>query len=54
VLSRSQLLEEVWGMSGDAASRTVDTHVRRLRERLDKYGEAVETVHGFGYRLKET
>src|SRR5580700_3369160 len=35
VLSRSQLLEEVWGMSGDAASRTVDTHVRRLRERLD-------------------
>ena len=54
VLSRSQLLEEVWGMSGDAASRTVDTHVRRLRERLDRYGEAVETVHGFGYRLKET
>jgi two-component system phosphate regulon response regulator PhoB len=54
VLSRSQLLEEVWGLSGDAASRTVDTHVRRLRERLGKYGEAVETVHGFGYRLRET
>jgi two-component system phosphate regulon response regulator PhoB len=54
VLSRSQLLEEVWGLSGDAASRTVDTHVRRLRERLAAYGDAVETVHGFGYRLKET
>jgi two-component system phosphate regulon response regulator PhoB len=53
VLSRAQLLEEVWGISGDATSRTVDTHVRRLRERLGVYGEAVETVHGFGYRLKE-
>jgi two-component system phosphate regulon response regulator PhoB len=53
VFTRAQLLEEVWGISGDASSRTVDTHVRRLRERLGAYGEAVETVHGFGYRLKE-
>ena len=53
VLSRAQLLEDVWGISGDASSRTVDTHVRRLRERLGVYGDAVETVHGFGYRLKE-
>jgi two-component system, OmpR family, phosphate regulon response regulator PhoB len=53
VFTRSQLLEEVWGISGDASSRTVDTHVRRLRERLGACGEAVETVHGFGYRLKE-
>ena len=53
VLTRAQLLEEVWGISGDASSRTVDTHVRRLRERLGVYGDAVETVHGFGYRLKE-
>jgi len=53
VFTRAQLLEEVWGISGEAASRTVDTHVRRLRERLGTYGEAVETVHGFGYRLKE-
>jgi two-component system phosphate regulon response regulator PhoB len=53
VLSRAQLLEEVWGIAGDASSRTVDTHVRRLRERLGIYGEAVETVHGFGYRLRE-
>jgi two-component system, OmpR family, phosphate regulon response regulator PhoB len=53
VLSRAQLLEDVWGVSGDASSRTVDTHVRRLRERLGAYGDAVETVHGFGYRLRE-
>ncbi len=53
VFTRSQLLEDVWGISGEASSRTVDTHVRRLRERLGVYGEAVETVHGFGYRLKE-
>jgi two-component system, OmpR family, phosphate regulon response regulator PhoB len=53
VFTRGQLLEEVWGISGEASSRTVDTHVRRLRERLGSCGEAVETVHGFGYRLKE-
>ena len=53
VFTRGQLLEEVWGISASASSRTVDTHVRRLRERLGAYGEAVETVHGFGYRLKE-
>jgi two-component system phosphate regulon response regulator PhoB len=34
-------------------TRTVDTHVRRLRERLGLYEEAVETVHGFGYRLRD-
>ncbi|MGD0528762.1 MAG: response regulator [Polyangiaceae bacterium] len=54
VFTRAQLLDEVWGLSGEAGTRTVDTHVRRLRERLGKYGDAVETVHGFGYRLKET
>jgi two-component system phosphate regulon response regulator PhoB len=53
VFTRAQLLEEVWGISGEASSRTVATHVRRLRERLGAYGEVVETVHGFGYRLKE-
>jgi two-component system phosphate regulon response regulator PhoB len=53
VFSRAQLLEEVWGVSAGAHTRTVDTHVRRLRERLGAYGGAVETVHGFGYRVKE-
>jgi two-component system phosphate regulon response regulator PhoB len=50
--TRKSLLEEVWGASGDLNTRTVDTHVRRLRERLGAYGELVETVHSVGYRLR--
>lgn len=53
VFTRAELLEEVWGITADVSTRTVDTHVRRLRERLGTYGDAVETVHGFGYRLRE-
>jgi two-component system, OmpR family, phosphate regulon response regulator PhoB len=51
VYSRAKLLEEVWGITAEMNTRTVDTHIRRLRERLGTYGEAIETVHGFGYRL---
>jgi two-component system, OmpR family, phosphate regulon response regulator PhoB len=54
VYSRTDLLSEVWGISPDTNTRTVDTHVRRLRERLGVYSEAIETVHGFGYRLRES
>ena len=53
VFTRAQLLEEVWGTTGDLHTRTVDTHVRRLREKLGSYGEAVETVHCVGYRLRD-
>jgi len=53
VFTRAQLLEEVWGITGEVGTRTVDTHVRRLRERLGGCGDAVETVHGFGYRLRD-
>jgi two-component system, OmpR family, phosphate regulon response regulator PhoB len=53
VLSREQLLEEIWGITADVNTRTVDTHVRRLRERLADYGHAIETVYGVGYRLRE-
>src|SRR5215472_5433003 len=53
VFSRGELLEEVWGISAEVNTRTVDTHVRRLRERLGAHGAAVETVHGFGYRLRD-
>jgi two-component system phosphate regulon response regulator PhoB len=52
IFSRAALLEEIWGITGDAQTRTVDTHVRRLRERLASYGDAIETVHGLGYRLR--
>jgi len=51
VFSRAKLLEEVWGITAEMNTRTVDTHIRRLRERLGTYGAAIETVHGFGYRL---
>jgi two-component system phosphate regulon response regulator PhoB len=53
VLSRDRLLDEVWGMSAEVSTRTVDTHVRRLRARLGSFGDAIETVHGFGYKLRE-
>lgn len=52
VFSRPELLEDVWGMPGDLSTRTVDTHVRRLRSRLGPYEDAIETVPGFGYRLR--
>jgi two-component system phosphate regulon response regulator PhoB len=53
VFSRTDLLQEVWGISPETNTRTVDTHIRRLRERLGAYSEAIETVHGFGYRLRD-
>ena len=43
----------VWEIEEESDSRTVDTHVRRLRERLGSYGEMLETVHRFGYRWRE-
>ena len=52
VFSRAELLAEVWGITGDLSTRTVDTHVRRLRSRLGPYEDAVETVPGFGYRMR--
>ncbi len=51
VLSRERLLEDVWGT--EVNSRTVDTHVKRLRQRLGAHGECIETVVGFGYRVKD-
>src|SRR5205085_2166837 len=53
VQDRDKLLNEVWRYESVIATRTVDTHVRRLREKLGKAGDAIETVRGFGYRLRE-
>lgn len=53
VYSRAELLQEVWGITAEINTRTVNTHVRRLREKLGAQGEVIETVHGFGYRLRE-
>ncbi len=53
VQTRSALLADVWGIEADITTRTVDTHVKRLREKLAKAGEYVETVRGVGYRFTE-
>ncbi len=50
--SRDRLLNDVWGYEAAIDTRTVDTHVRRLREKLGKRGEMIETVRGFGYRFR--
>jgi two-component system phosphate regulon response regulator PhoB len=51
VQSRSVLLDDVWAVNGENATRTVDTHVKRLREKLGPAGEYVETIRGIGYRF---
>ena len=51
VLTRDILMDKVWGYHGEATSRTLDTHVRRLREKLGTEGAHVETVRGVGYRM---
>jgi two-component system, OmpR family, phosphate regulon response regulator PhoB len=51
VQTRPTLLDEVWGIQADITTRTVDTHVKRLREKLGPAGAYVETVRGVGYRF---
>jgi two-component system phosphate regulon response regulator PhoB len=53
VQARDRLLNEVWGYESLIDTRTVDTHVRRLRKKLGKAAAAIETVRGFGYRIRE-
>ncbi|HRP07191.1 MAG TPA: winged helix-turn-helix domain-containing protein, partial [Gemmatimonadales bacterium] len=52
VQTRPHLLETVWDAQPDIQTRTVDMHVQRLRTKLGKVGEMIETVRGFGYRFK--
>ena len=52
VQARAHLLESVWDAAPDIQTRTVDMHVQRLRTKLHPAGDLVETVRGFGYRLK--
>jgi two-component system phosphate regulon response regulator PhoB len=51
-LGRAELLDLVWGLGPDSDTRTIDTHVRRLREKLGESGSLIETVHGSGYRVR--
>lgn len=53
VLTRDQLLEDIWGYDFDGETRTVDVHVRTLRQKLGDAGEQIRTVRGVGYRMSE-
>jgi two-component system phosphate regulon response regulator PhoB len=53
VQTRGALLSDVWGIDADITTRTVDTHVKRLREKLGEAGEYIETVRGVGYRFAD-
>ncbi len=54
VLTRDQLLEDIWGYDFDGETRTVDVHVRTLRQKLGECGDYIETVRGVGYRISDT
>ena len=51
VQSRDQLLSDVWGYSAEVTTRTVDTHIKRLREKLGSMGKYVQTIRGVGYKF---
>lgn len=51
--SRERLLNDVWDIDAEVTTRTVDTHVKRLRQKLGKMGKCIETVRGHGYRLRD-
>jgi len=54
VQTRDQLLQEVWGYSAEITTRTVDTHIKRLREKLGSIGGYIQTIRGVGYRFSKT
>jgi two-component system phosphate regulon response regulator PhoB len=54
VQSRDQLLSDVWGYSSEVTTRTVDTHIKRLREKLGPMGKYVQTIRGIGYKFSRT
>ena len=49
VQTRDNLLQKVWGYDNDVTTRTVDTHIKRLRSKIGKYGDKIETIRGEGY-----
>ena len=51
VLTRNQILGHVWGYDFDGETRTVDVHIRTLRQKLGEDGKYIETVRGVGYRI---
>ena len=54
VQSRDQLLSDVWGYSSEVTTRTVDTHIKRLREKLGPMGKYIQTIRGVGYKFSRS
>ena len=54
VQSRDNLLEKVWGYNNDVTTRTVDAHIKRLRSKIGKYGDKIETIRGEGYLFNKS
>lgn len=53
VLTRNQIQDKIWGYEFDGESRTVDVHIRTLRQKLGECGELIETVRGVGYKISD-
>jgi two-component system, OmpR family, alkaline phosphatase synthesis response regulator PhoP len=53
VLTREKLLSKVWNIEADITTRTIDSHIKKLRKKLLNYGEMIETVRSIGYKFKE-
>ncbi|WP_270740016.1 response regulator transcription factor [Massilioclostridium coli] len=53
VLTRSQLLDRIWGYEFDGESRTIDVHIRTLRQKLGEAGSLIKTVRGIGYKIED-
>jgi len=53
VQSRERLLNDVWGIASEVTTRTIDTHVKRLRQKLGRAGKFIETIRGIGYKFSE-
>ena len=54
VLTRDQLLSKIWGYDFDGETRTVDVHIRTLRQKLGEASRCIETIRGVGYKLEES
>jgi len=52
VFPRSKILNDIWGMDIYVVERTIDVHIRKIREKLDEYSDLIETIKGVGYRFK--
>ena len=53
VLSRDKIMQAVWGFDFEGESRTVDMHIKLLRQKLPDWGERIKTVRGVGYKIEE-